>query len=194
METVDKDGKGKFTPFETWLAWAGGSFLAGICALVLSIAIVRWSGANEDRWMIPVLVPALVVFLGVAQALVLSMRLQRAAWWWVGVTAAGCGLSILILLLISTLGSNGNLNPAGITITLALMIYGACTGIAQWLYLRRRWSRAIWWVPASIIGWALPGIIVGQVFTSPIQITLVGLLPASVTGLLVAWWFSGSSN
>jgi hypothetical protein len=80
------------------------------------------------------------------------------------------------------------------TTTLTLTIYGASTGVVQWAYLRRQWTQAIWWIPSSIIGWALLGIMVGPVFTNLYQVTLLGLVPASVTGLLVAWWFSGNSR
>lgn len=188
MEAANRNRKS--SPIVIWLAWAGGSFLAAACALGLTLVILRVSGVNEDRWMGRILVPALVILLGVAQALVLSLRLKRAGWW-VGVTAAGCALTILIFMLISKLASMGLVNPFGMTTTLTLMIYGACTGVVQWVYLRRRWAQAIWWIPASIIGWALPGILVGPVFTNLNQMTWVGLVPAAVTGLLVAWWFSG---
>jgi hypothetical protein len=36
-------------------------------------------------------------------------------------------------------------------------ILGLLTGIGQWLVLRRHMSGAGWWVPASVIGWALVG-------------------------------------
>jgi len=188
---VNKDQR--LSPFVIWIAWAGGSTLASACALALTLLILRVSNVNEDRWMARILVPALVILLGVTQAAVLSLRLKRAGWW-VGVTAAGCALSILIFMLISGLASKGLLNPFGMTTTLLLTIYGASTGVVQWAYLRRQWTQAIWWIPSSIIGWALPGILVGPVFTNLYQVTLLGLVPASVTGLLVAWWFSGNSR
>jgi predicted Ser/Thr protein kinase len=34
---------------------------------------------------------------------------------------------------------------------------GLMTGVAQWLVLRRHMSNAGWWVPASVIGWAVAG-------------------------------------
>ena len=188
---VNKDQR--LSPFVIWIAWAGGSTLASACALALTLLILRVSNVNEDRWMARILVPALVILLGVTQAAVLSLRLKRAGWW-VGVTAAGCALSILIFMLISGLASKGLLNPFGMTTTLLLTIYGASTGVVQWAYLRRQWTQAIWWIPSSIIGWALLGIMVGPVFTNLYQVTLLGLVPASVTGLLVAWWFSGNSR
>jgi hypothetical protein len=33
---------------------------------------------------------------------------------------------------------------------------GLVTGVLQWLWLRRSSSRAVWWVPVSLVGWALP--------------------------------------
>jgi hypothetical protein len=187
METVKKDRQ--LSPIDTWLAWVGGSFLASVLALVVSFGLLRLSRLNEDRWGFAFLVPSLVLFLGIAQALVLSIRLRRTGWW-VVVTAAGCILSVLVFLLLSFLASQGYLNPMGMTTTLTLAIFGACTGVVQFLYIRPKWSQAGWWIPASLVGWALPGILVGQVFTAPLQMTLLGAIPAAVTGVLVAWWFA----
>jgi hypothetical protein len=178
------------SPIVVWLAWTGGSFLAGVVALALSFGILRLVDGNEDRLAAPILITALVLLLGVAQALVLSMRLRRP-WGWLGVSAAGCALAVLVFLLIAVLGAMGNLNPMGWTTTLTLIIFGACMGVVQWAYLRRLWSQAIWWIPASILGWALPGLLVGRAFTSPLQLTMLGIIPAAITGALVAWWFSG---
>lgn len=45
--------------------------------------------------------------------------------------------------------------PDAIAIPTILIIGGAWLGLLQWLFLRRRFARAYWWVPASTIGWSV---------------------------------------
>ena len=67
------------------------------------------------------------------------------------------------------------------------MRIGAVTGLAQWLVLRRWVPRAGWWVLASVLGWGLVRLIAGEVFTSLLELLIIGAVPAAVTGLAL-WW------
>jgi predicted Ser/Thr protein kinase len=83
---------------------------------------------------------------------------------------------------------------------------GLMTGVAQWLVLRRHMSNAGWWVPASVIGWAVAGSVrwsqgplteeilsgyfrmfeeMGLPWLIPLSAIVVGLMFDGVMGLVV---------
>jgi hypothetical protein len=49
-----------------------------------------------------------------------------------------------------------------VTTSTSLVLFGALVGTGQWLALRRH-LRAGWWMPATCLGWAVTGLIVGTV-------------------------------
>jgi hypothetical protein len=49
-----------------------------------------------------------------------------------------------------------------VTTSTSLILFGALVGTGQWLALRRH-LRAGWWIPATCLGWAVTGLIVGTV-------------------------------
>jgi hypothetical protein len=49
-----------------------------------------------------------------------------------------------------------------VTTSTSLILFGALVGTGQWLALRRH-LRAGWWMPATCLGWAMTGVIVGTV-------------------------------
>ena len=51
-------------------------------------------------------------------------------------------------------------------LTVAFAVSGAVTGIAQWLVLRQRLSRAGWWVLASTVGFAMFGAVYKAVYVA----------------------------
>jgi len=49
-----------------------------------------------------------------------------------------------------------------VTTSTSLILFGALVGAGQWFALRRHlWAR--WWMPATCLGWAVTGLIVGTV-------------------------------
>ena len=49
-----------------------------------------------------------------------------------------------------------------VTTSTSLILFGALVGTGQWLALRRHFQ-ARWWMPATCLGWAVTGVIVGTV-------------------------------
>ena len=60
------------------------------------------------------------------------------------------------------------------TAGVALAVWGAAIGTAQWLVIRGELRRAGWWMPATSAGWALAGVVAG---------VLSGLMGGAVTGI-----------
>jgi len=79
--------------------------------------------------------------VGLAQLIVLRTRLSEPAWW---VLASGSGA--IIGGTIAYVASRFDANFLG-----GIAIFGAI-GTAQWLVLRKQFSRAGWWVLASVVG------------------------------------------
>ncbi len=59
----------------------------------------------------------------------------------------------------------------------ALMLVGGFLGAAQWLVLRRHVLNAVWWIPASMLGWGSVGV------TGSIGVFSALVYPAVATGL-----------
>jgi hypothetical protein len=73
------------------------------------------------------------------------------------------------------------------TASVALAVWGAAIGTAQWLVIRGELRRAGWWMPATSGGWALAGAVAG---------ILSGFLGGAVTGIgrdVGVWGFVGAA-
>ena len=79
---------------------------------------------------------------------------------------------------------------------IALAVLGTLVGTAQWWCLRRRLHLSAWWVPATGMGWALFGVVMGVLsgtfggsvsaigpYVAPAVVVLVGL-PAAIVAAL----------
>jgi hypothetical protein len=134
------------------------------------------------------------VVVGVAQQRVLRRRLPKVPpHAWVGATVAGAGVAWLLGILPSTvlaltgppaLAAAASASPSSEpTLLMALGLaailgcaLGALLGLAQWLVLRRRTSRAERWIRANAVAWAIG---------MPIVFTGMDLVPWSEGALLV---------
>jgi hypothetical protein len=92
---------------------------------------------------------------GYLQYLLLRRHLPRMGWW-IAATTSGLLIGDVVgeCLLLRTMYSTFNSMWAGILMT--VVTFGTM-GLVQWLVLRQRVSNAIWWIPASILGWGLVG-------------------------------------
>ena len=95
--------------------------------------------------------------LGVAQWLVLRRQLSRAAWWVLasivgGALYGGAGRAVYgaVFGVVGVALGTAVGKPIGLIVFAA--VFGASVGVAQWLYLRRKVSRAGWWVLATVVG------------------------------------------
>lgn len=87
--------------------------------------------------------------LGLAQWLVLR-GLFRGSSWWIVATALGWAIGFAGGAYLANLA---NLVDLSFSLALGATI-GLCSGIAQWLVMRRVSSYAAWWVPVSIFCWS----------------------------------------
>lgn len=167
-----------------WLLWVGASLLgAGLAGGITYLLIFHPAVIDEDRWAAFVFVPAFGILTGLAQAAVLS-RWGRHAFWWVAVTLIGWLLAYVSIVALGSLLPPARLGSTATT----LIILGASTGIIQWMMMRQHFPSASLWILASVLGWALLALIVGKAFTQPADLALVGAVPSSATGTLLAWW------
>jgi hypothetical protein len=132
---------------------------------------LQWLAVTTLGWLLgAALLPelALVVagfVIGVLQWVVLRQRLSQTGWW-VLASAVGWagGGAIAIALVPPDFGF------------LTGTVLGAVGGAAQWLFLRRYFYRAGWWVPVSALGWTA-GL---TLLSGPL---LVGAVVGAVTGI-----------
>jgi hypothetical protein len=169
-------------PLEAWLLWVGASVLATSLAFgVASLLLPAFE--DPDRWAAPVFLPAFGILLALGQAVVLA-RWVRSPLWWFAASFLGWLLAYLCITALATLPSALGFASTGST----LVVFGASTGIAQWLMLRQHFASGSLWIAASLLGWAVLALIVGEAFTQPAQVGLVALLPAAATGGVLSWW------
>jgi hypothetical protein len=117
--------------------------------------------------------------IGIAQWLVLRKRVSRSGWW---VLASIVGFAVGFAVAIAMLDS---MDGAAVG-----AVVGASIGIAQWLVLRLQFSRAGWWVLASIVGFAMgfavletmDGFVVGAGVGA-----VVGAGVGAITGGVMVW-------
>jgi len=171
-----------FPPLKAWLLWVGASVLATSLAFVVTSLLLP-AFEDPDRWVAPVFLPAFGILLALAQAVVLA-RWVRNPLWWFAVSFLGWLLAYLCITALATLPPSLGLASTGST----LVVFGASTGIAQWLMLRQHFAPGSLWIVASLLGWGVLALIVGEAFTQPAQLALVALLPAAATGVLLSWW------
>lgn len=166
-------------PIAWLISWAIISQIGRVVGGTIEVA--GRTRITEDFLLDYVFFTLLVLMTGFLQYLLLRRYLPRAGWWIVA-TALGWPLGIAVVYLgyaIWPVVLNANS-------TWSAMLIGAVTGLAQWLVLRRRVPRAGWWVLASALGWGLARLIVGEVFTSLLELLVIAV-PAAVTGLAM-WW------
>jgi hypothetical protein len=167
-------------PFAWLISWVIISQIERVVGGTIEVA--GRTRFTEDFLFDYVFFPLLVLLTGLLQYLLLRRYLPRMGWWIVA-TALGWPLGIAVVYLgyaIWPIALSAN-SPWSATLV------GAVVGLAQWLVLRQRVLRAGWWVPASALGWGLVRLIAGEVFTSPVELLIIGAVPAAVTGLAM-WW------
>ena len=181
-----------------YLGWVMLSALAILLAfggtfVVLGLA-VDWIGdwiiVNGERritedYLFSFVFPPLIWFFTSGLQYALLRRHLPKMGWWILTTGAGWLFMVgLFYLAIQFLDRN---NLTATTNTAVFAVVGAAIGLLQWMLLRRRLSRAAWWIAASAIGWGLIGLTVGPTFTNPFEIMLLGFFPSLTTAL--CWWY-----
>ena len=134
--------------------------------------------------------------IGILQWLVLKRRVSRTGWWVLTNIAACCGIFLI--------GFEGWSESFESFSTIMSWIWivtvgGAVTGILQWLVLRRRVSRAGWWVLLSTVGWVL-SVTVTRALPWGVRsrdalwgMTAIGSVMGLVTGGAIVWLLQQSA-
>ncbi|RPI34417.1 MAG: hypothetical protein EHM70_02920 [Chloroflexota bacterium] len=160
-----------------WFAWLFASTLGSFLGWILA-----WRASFVVPGVFSIITLGLVmgVVIGVLQWLVLRAHFKGAGWW---IIASGLGWAAgfpVGAALAQQLGLTGYL--FGVVLGLAT---GAAVGVAQWLVLRRRASRAMVWIPASIFAWT-SSLLYYRPQGSGIGV-MYGLLSGIVTGVALLW-------
>ncbi len=196
--------RGTSRGWRLWFWWVLANTVGaavGVAAVFGSMGVAKdvvpGLGANEDRVFGIVLLLSLVVAIGLAQWVVMRRYLPRA-WQWPFASALGVCVGFALAIAAGTLAGARAVLPSGLGMLsgmAGMALFGLGLGAVQWLYLRQHVGHAGWWILASALGWTALGIMVGRAFTVPLQLALVGLVPALFTGAaLVQMARQGSSR
>jgi hypothetical protein len=141
---------------------------------------------TEDYLGAYIIFPIISLLTGVVQYWLLRRFLPRMGWW-VLATAAGWLLGfVLIFGPFGVLAYFRTADPWVVDATFVVM--GLSIGVGQWLLLRRRLPRAGWWIVGTAVGWGLIRLATRDSFGPVLlQLVLLGLLPACVTAVTLAW-------
>jgi hypothetical protein len=141
------------TPTFDWLLW------------------LQWLAVTTLGWVLAGMLlpgPALVaagLVIGSLQWVVLRQRLPQTGWWILTTTTGwATGWAIVITVVPQEFGA------------LTGPFLGAAMGTLQWLFLRRHFYQAGWWIAVSTLGWTL-GL---TLLSGPM---LVGAVAGAVTGI-----------
>lgn len=160
----------------------------GIIGLIVPWIGVRMQVGNqsvitEDYLMPYFFIPAIGLFTGLFQYLLLRRYWPRSGWW-ILATSLGWVLTAAVTVLRYPLSLRFGLDLASTSAWLPPLTYiisGSIAGLAQWLLLRRRLPHAAWWIAASVLGWGLIGITANEALKD-FAVLAFGLLPAIATG------------
>jgi hypothetical protein len=136
-----------------WVRWilanVAGVVLASVAGLILAFALgTEWETVAATRYFFWVY----AFLLGTGQWLILRQRGFRYPPWVVTTVGGALLYSVVITATWDPVWSR----YSGIWVAVAtLTLYGAAIGMAQWLYLRKRFSGAGWWILATAAGFAL---------------------------------------
>ena len=175
-----------------WVAWTTLCIPIGyvISFIPLSI-IIRFIGdyiyvngvqhITEDYLGLYIIIPIIGLLIGLVQYGLLRSYLPRIGGW-ILVTAGGWLLGMLMIALsyrLKWLDPTRNFDAV-------FFLMGLSIGIAQWFLLRRRLSRAGWWIAANLAGWGLLALIQKGNALDQYALLIVGLLPACTTAGMLA--------
>jgi hypothetical protein len=165
-----------------WALWVGFNTAAALLAVVMAKVIVLVGIPGEVLGFLIFLL--CVVLLGLAQGLVLARHSIGVLKWmvvnfgsWVATYLATMVLNLIL----------PDLLVASISSADSLIIFGAVSGLVQWLFLRAVFRGAWVWILAMIAGWGLLGLLTGAGFASEWAFVLIGLVPSIFTGAALAW-------
>jgi len=136
---------------------------------------------TEDYLFMYIFVPLVGLLTGLLQYGLLRRYLPHMDWWVVA-TTGGWLAGMFVSLIFRWLSIQ---RYASLERDLAFMVMGLSIGMGQWFLLRRRLSRAGWWIGAHVVGWGLLSLISGDSL-GQFGLLALGLLPACATAAMLA--------
>jgi hypothetical protein len=179
-----------------WVKWVFANFVASMFIAVLNVQVPRLADGELGAILgFLVFWPFGILILATMQWLVLRRWIPRARGWLIATTAGVFlylslfGLATPVVTAFSdALAQTSNAAWAGLAEfwsgVAGPALLGVSIGIAQWMVLQRRFSRAGWWILAATAGWAVAG--VSQQAFDCLAI-LSGSAPAALTGVVLVW-------
>jgi|SRR5215472_207326 len=80
------------------------------------------------------------------------VRFDWKAWIeWTGLTMVGVDLALIVFCVVANNYLAETWKGGIVTVGVAATLYATM----QWIWLRRRMSHALWWIPATVLGWYL---------------------------------------
>ena len=174
-----------------YASWLLVSIISGVTAFAAYFLIAKIYNAFAGDWIVVdgvrhiaedyllqyILWPMFGLLYGYLQYILLRRYFPRMGWWFLATTIS-LSLTFLEMDMGRSIASALGFDPYSVwLVVIQLMLVGGFLGTAQWFVLRRHISNAVWWIPASMVGWGLVGVSGNLgVFT-----TLV--YPAVATGL-----------
>ncbi len=169
------------TPAMLWPLWVVATTIGAGVAVGVLFFIFAFSGLGGE---IAALLFMLLLSILPAAAQLWVLRLYgHSARWWVWATSLSWVVAFGLFWFISQLPGPGEAMQ-GMAL-LPLLLIGLLGGLAQWAVLARELPLAWLWAPASVVGWWLFTLLIGQDFAGLGQLVLSGTIPAMVTGLVL---------
>jgi len=155
--------------YATWVLF---SIVSGVVAFIVYMLIAKTYNAFAGDWIVVdgvrhiaedyllqyILWPIFGLFHGYLQYILLRKYFSGMGWW-VLATTISLSLTFLEMELGQAIASAFGIDPYSVlAVVIQLMLVGGFLGAAQWLVLRRHIPNAVWWIPASMVGWGLVGI------------------------------------
>jgi hypothetical protein len=189
------DTRTRFPDWLFWLSWVAASTAAillgfGILYGLIFLAKAILPGVNEDMLFGGLVFPVLAALLGIFQWLVLRTRIPKAGWWVPATTVGmliGIALGVGMIPWISRLtGRTWDWDYQPNLLGLYAII-GLTLALVQLLVLRRHVTASWLWLPVTMVGWGVLGLLMGKSIDRMSDIFALGAVPGVFTGLGLLW-------
>jgi len=164
--------------------WVSATAVGTLVAFAAFIGVFSVIGEPSDA-LFPFLAGGMALIFGAFQQRVVRRELGRGRGWAVA-TGAGFGLGIGLVVALGIGERTGFVHEVADG-ALAGAVGGAVLGSAQWLVLREVASNARWWVPASIVAWAVGAAVADGVahFADGTDLLVGPVVAAAFTGVML---------
>ena len=181
-----------------WISWIFVNVISSSIAVVVGCGLILLDYFDSDyiepvslstSLLIDFAIAGLMMGLivGSMQSLVLLSRF-RTACLWIPLTGVGWSLGLVTIAFFGLQEYYIEVESP-LFATIVVSSWFGIIGIAQWLFLRNRVSRAGWWVFATYLGWTLGFVYlftIGEGFL--ISLPWLGVIAGAPSGFLLVSW------